>query len=185
MDIVTITIAIAGAVGTVVSAVVTICIAVLTARTLKAYRRQVQIGQDQIQATQEQTFNQTRPVLIPPADISGMMKTEQGRTFIQWSQGQLTIEGLQNIGIGPAFNIYGIFFGTRLQNMPPRERYVLWNYGFLSPGTTGPKITLSQGTSLKSETTIKGHILSGYEANNKNAQLERCSQRLSCVIVYT
>lgn len=158
-DIITVIVTSVSAAGAVASAVVAFYIARLTAKTLDAYKRQVQVGQDQIHATQEQTYNQARPILIPPTAISGMLKIEQGRTFIQWGQGQLTIEGLQNIGVGPAFNIYGVFFGTPLQNMPPADRYVLWNYGFLSPSSTGPTITLSQGTSLRSETTIKGHVL--------------------------
>ncbi len=158
-DIITVIVTSVSAAGAVASAVVAFYIARLTAKTLDAYKRQVQVGQDQIHATQEQTYNQARPVLIPPTGIGGMMRTEQGRTFVQWGQGQPTIEGLQNIGVGSAFNIYGIFFGTPLQNNPPHERYALWNYGFLSPGATGPQITLSQGTSLKSETIIKGHVL--------------------------
>lgn len=173
MDIITLIAAGAGALGTIVSAVVAIIIARLTAKTLDAYKRQVQIGQNQIHATQEQTYNQARPVLIPPADIKNMMRTEQGRTFVQWGQGQPTIEGLQNIGVGPAFTIYGIFFGPLAQNRPPHDRYVLWNYGFLSPGATGPTITLSQGTSLKSETTINGHVLYVPDDANHNGCLAR------------
>jgi len=158
LDIVTL-IAIASAVGTIASAIVAFYIARLTAKTLNAYKQQVQIGQEQIHATQEQTFHQARPVLVPPTDINGLMVTENGRTFIRWGQGQRTIKGLQNVGVGPAFNIYGVFFGTPLQDTPPSSRYVLWNYGVLSPGAIGPDITLSQGTSVKSETVIHKHVL--------------------------
>ena len=176
MDILTVIATSVSAISAVVGAVVAIIIAILTAKTLNAYKRQVQIGQDQIHVTQEQTYNQARPVLIPPSDIKTMMRTEQGRTFVQWGQGQPSIEGLQNIGVGPAFTIYGIFFGPPMQNRPPHDRYVLWNYGFLSPGAAGPTVTLSQGTSLKSETTINGHVL--YVPDDAD-HLQQCSQRLS------
>jgi hypothetical protein len=159
MDIITLIVAAISAIGAAVSAAATVYIVKLTAKTIEAYNKQVQIGQHQVKATQEQTFNQARPVLIPPADMSGLVKTDQGTPIVQWGQSQLTIEGLQNIGVGPAFNIYGIFFGEPFQNMPPRERYIIWNYGFLPPGPAGNKIMLSQGSNLKSETTIRGHVL--------------------------
>jgi hypothetical protein len=147
------------AAGTLISAIVTIVLVIITAKTLGAYRKQVQIGQDQIRVTQEQTYNQARPVLVPPQDIASLLRTEQGSSFVQWGNSSVVFNGLQNIGTGPAFNIYGLFFGPPVQNLPPTSRYSLWNYGVLAPGTTGPQVTLSQGSSLKSETTIKEHVL--------------------------
>ena len=151
------------AVAAAISAGATVVIARLTARTITAYNDQIKIGQAQVKTTQEQTFNQMRPVLLPPpidVNADGLVKKNQdGRILVQWDQ-QLVIDGLQNIGTGPAFNIYGIFFGPPLQGTPPfQQRYVIWNYGFLPPGAPGSKITLSRGSSIKSETTIKGHVL--------------------------
>ncbi len=67
--------------------------------------------------------------------------------------------GLRNIGVGPAFNIYGTLFGPPVNSQPPRERYVVWNYPALTPGAPGDKITLSPGSSIESDTTIKGLTL--------------------------
>src|SRR5258708_25068106 len=72
------------------------------------------------------------------------------------------IDGLRNIGVGPALNIYGILFGLPLITTPPKpptERYVIWNYPALSPGQDGDKITLEQFTNISSETTIGGYPL--------------------------
>jgi hypothetical protein len=146
--------------STLISAIATVFIAILTAITIKAYNKQVQIGLEQVKATQEQTFNQARPILYPPTDMSGLVEMDQGSKIIRWGGGsQRIIEGLQNIGTGPAFNIYGLFFGRMSRNTPPHERYAAWNYGVLPHNVTGDKITLSQGTNLKSETILEGHPL--------------------------
>lgn len=50
-----------------------------------------------------------------------LLRTDQGRPDVQWGQGQMIIDGLQNIGVGPAFNIYGVFFGPPFQGQPPRH----------------------------------------------------------------
>jgi hypothetical protein len=107
------------AAGTFIGAIVTIVLVIITAKTLNAYCKQVQIGQDQIRVTQEQTYNQMRPVLVPPQDIASLLRTEQGSTFVQWGNSSVVFNGLQNIGTGPAFNIYGLFFGPPMQNLPP------------------------------------------------------------------
>lgn len=161
MEIVTLSAAIVAAVASLISAGAAVVIVRLTARTIEAYKEQIRIGQEQVRTTQAQTYNQLRPVLIPPA-IKGseMLKDYQGTSDVQWGQGQLVLDGLQNIGVGPAFNIYGIFFGPPFQKQPPHnQRYCVWNYGVLAPGTTGDKMALNQGTSVKSTTTIKGHTL--------------------------
>src|SRR5581483_11842795 len=145
MEVLTFIIAALSALGTIVSAGVALYIARLTAKTIEAYNKQIQIGQDQIKAMQEQTFNQARPILLP-TDIGGLLQDNQGTMFIQWGVGQPLIGGLRNIGSGPAFNIYGIFFGTPFQGTPPSERYVIWNYEFLAPGASGPQASLSKGT---------------------------------------
>lgn len=162
MDTLTITVAVIGAACAIVGTVATVYITVLTAKTIKVYDKQIQIGLDQVKVTQDQTYDQMRPVLMPPKDISGILRTDQGVPRPLWGQNPSIIDGIQNIGAGPAFNIYGIFFGKpdeHAPNTPPRERYVIWNHPVLSPGTTGDKITLSQGSSLKSETIIAGHVL--------------------------
>jgi hypothetical protein len=147
--------------ATLISAGATAVIACLTVPTIKAYNKQIQIGQNQVMTTQVQTYNQLRPVLVPPSlNGSPLLRIDQGRPDVQWGQGQVAIDGLQNIGVGPAFNIYGIFFGPPFQNQPPHnQRYCVWNYGVLSAGATGEKIKLSQGSSIKSTTIIGGHGL--------------------------
>lgn len=161
MNAATLIATIVAAIATVISAGATVIIARLTAKTIDAYTKQIQIGQAQVASTQAQTYNQMRPVLIPPAiKESALLKNDNGRIDVQWEQNQLTIDGLQNIGAGPAFNIYSIFFGPPFHGVPPYNlRYVIWNYNFLPPDTPGSKITLSRGSSVKSETKIKGHVL--------------------------
>jgi hypothetical protein len=162
-------------IATVASAVATVAIALLTFETIKAYRQQVQIGQAQVEKTQAQTYSQQRPVLVPP-DIKGsnLLTNNPGMMDIQWGQGQVTIDGLQNIGLGPAFNIYGIFFGRPFQGQPPHtQRYSVWNYGVLAPGAAGQDMVLSQGTNVKSETTIQGHTLYVPDDANHNGDIVR------------
>lgn len=172
MDIGTIvTLIIAG-----ISAVATVVIAFFTYKTIQAYNKQVQIGQDQVKISQdqvkvaqeqvrigqEQQFNQFRPILHPVGDLGPLIKTVNGKTFIQWGNQNQVIEGLRNIGVGPAFNIYGILFGPpyiTVPPTPPRERYVVWNYPALSPGQEGDKIMLEQFTHISSDTTIGGYPL--------------------------
>lgn len=161
MDTATLIAAIVAAIAAAISAGATVVIARLTARTIDAYQKQIEIGQAQVASTQAQTYNQMRPVLVPPGiKESGLLATRDGKTFVQWEQQQLMIDGLQNIGVGPAFNIYGIFFGPPFRGVPPfNQRYVIWNYTFLPPGAPGSQIKLSPGSSLRSETMIKGHVL--------------------------
>lgn len=145
-----------------ISAVATTVIAFFTYKTITAYEQQVQIGQEQVKVSQEQQFNQFRPVLHPMGDLGPLITMVNGKTFIQWDLSYPVIGGLRNIGNGPAFNIYGILFGPPLVTTPPappRKRYVVWNYPALSPGQEGEKITLQQFTNLSSETTIGGYSL--------------------------
>lgn len=161
MEIITLIAAMIAAAAAAISAIATIIIARLTGQTIGAYKEQIRIGQDQIKTTQAQTYNQQRPILVPPSiKASELLKDYQGKTDVQWGQGQLIIDGLQNIGVGPAFNIYGVFFGLPFQKQPPHnQRYCIWNYGVLPPGSTGEKIMLSQGSSVKSTSTIGGQVL--------------------------
>ena len=95
-------------------------------------------------------------------DLGPLVNMVSGKSFIQWGNQNQVIDGLRNIGVGPAFNIYGILFGPPLITTPPtppRERYVVWNYPALSPGQEGDKITLQQFTHLSSDTTIAGYPL--------------------------
>jgi len=104
--------------------------------------------------------NQSRPVLHPLNKLEGIIDSQSG--LVQWGRQVISIapmRGFENIGGGPAFNIYAIFFGGLSQHLPPRERYAVWNYGTLKAGEEGPPLILSQGTSIESTTTINGHPL--------------------------
>jgi len=132
----------------------------LTNKTLPVYQKQLEIGQEQIRAAQNQTFNQARPILLPPTNITGILKNDAGNNFVKWGEGQAVIGSLQNIGVGPAFNVYGVFFPPPFNKTPPwNEKYVIWNYDFLPAGETGKDIKLSQGSSIRSESTFNGHVL--------------------------
>ena len=155
MDIVTV-------VAIAITAAATVAIAIFAIPTIQAYRKQVEIGQEQVRVSQEQLFNQFRPVLHPVGDLGPLVNMVNGKSFIQWGNQNQVIEGLRNMGGGPAFNIYGILFGPpyiTTPPTPPRERYVVWNYPALSPGQEGDKITLQQFTNIKSDTTIGGYPL--------------------------
>ena len=145
-----------------ISAIATVVIAVFTYITIKAYEKQVDIGQEQVRISQEQQFNQFRPVLHPVGDLGPLVNMVNGISFIQWGNQNQVIDGLRNIGVGPAFNIYGILFGPpyiTTPPTPPTERYVVWNYPALSPGQEGDKITLQLFSNVSSETTIGGYPL--------------------------
>jgi hypothetical protein len=142
-----------------ISAVATVAIAIFAIPTIQAYRKQVQIGQEQVKAGQEQLFNQFRPVLYPVGDLEKIVDRSAGKYHIKWEYQNQEIDGLKNIGVGPAFNIYGILFGPPVNSQPPRMRYVVWNYPALTPGTPGDKITLSPGSHISSDTEIKGYTL--------------------------
>ena len=156
-------------IGTIVngiSAAATVAIAIFAIPTIQAYRKQVQIGQDQVKVSkeqvrvgQEQQYNQSRPVLSPVGGLGNIVETSSGIPHVKWGYQNQVIDGLRNIGVGPALNIYGILFGQPLNSMPPHERYVVWNYPALSPGQEGDKITLQQFTNIKSDTTIGGYHL--------------------------
>jgi len=149
------------ALSAVANAIAAIVIIRLTSKTIKTYNGQLKAAHEQINVTQAQTFNQIRPILLPPASIDNIFNKGSGAPLLQYGLGpdKAIIDGLQNIGTGPAFNIYGILFGPPFQNTPPRERYIIWNYGFLPTGILGKEITLSQGSSLPSETTVSGYTL--------------------------
>lgn len=152
-----------------VSAVAPVVIAFFTYKTIQAYDRQVQIGQDQVKVSQdqvrigqEQQFNQFRPVLYPSGRLGDIVDISNGTPHIKMEYQNQVIDGLRNIGVGPAFNIYGIIFGRPYKTnlpAPPHERYVVWNYPALAPGQQGEKITLQQFTNIKSDTTIAGFPL--------------------------
>jgi hypothetical protein len=142
-----------------ISAVATVAIAIFAIPTIQAYRKQVDIGQAQVKVGQEQLFNQARPVLYPVGDLEKIVDRSAGKYHIQWGYQNQEIDGLRNIGVGPAFNIYGTLFGPPVNSQPPRERYVVWNYPALTPGVPGDKITLSPGSHITSDTTIKGYTL--------------------------
>lgn len=156
-----------------ISAVATVVIAFFTYKTIQAYDKQVQIGQEQVRISQEQHFNQFRPILYPAGDLEKIVVRTSGKIHVQWGYQNQEMDGLRNIGVGPAFNIYGVLFGLPFNSQPPRERYVVWNYPALTPGVPGDKITLSPGSSIESDTTIKGFTLYVPDNEDHNGILAR------------
>ena len=101
--------------------------------------------------------NQSRPILHPLNKLEGIIDSQSG--LVRWGMSAASMspmKGFKNIGAGPAFNIYAIIFGKPFQGYPPRERYVVWNYGILEAGEEGPPLALSQGSSVESTNTIDG-----------------------------
>ncbi len=146
-------------IAVVVTALATVAIAIFAIPTIQAYRKQVKIGQEQVKMSQEQQFNQFRPILYPAGDLEKFVDRSSGKIHVQCCYQNQEMDGLRNIGVGPAFNIYGIIFGPPVNSQPLRERYVVWTYPALTHGAPGDKITLSPGSSLDSATTIKGFTL--------------------------
>ena len=102
-------------------------------------------------------IGQSRPILRPLNDLEGIIDSQSG--LARWGMPAASIspmKGFKNIGDGPAFNIYAILFGKPFQQLPPREHYVVWNYGILEAGEEGPLLALSQGQSIESSNTIDG-----------------------------
>jgi hypothetical protein len=146
-------------IATAITATATVAIAIFAIPTIQAYRKQVKIGQEQVKVGQEQLFNQFRPVLYPVGDLENIIDRSAGKYHIKWEYQNQVIDGLKNIGVGPAFNIYGILFGPLVNSQPPRMRYVVWNYPALTPGVPGDTIALLPGSNISSDTTIKGYTL--------------------------
>ncbi len=142
-----------------ITAAATVTIAIFAIPTIIAYRKQVDIGQAQVKVSQEQLFNQFRPVLYPVGDLEKIIDRSAGKYHIKWEYQNQEIDGLKNTGVGPVFNIYGVIFGPPENSQPPRMRYVVWNYPALTPGVSGDKITLSPGSHINSDTLIKGYTL--------------------------
>ena len=151
-----------------VSAAAIVAIAILAIPTILAYRKQVQIGQEQVKVSQEQVrvgqeqqFNQFCPVLCPAGDLGPIVENNGGKISINWSLQYPVIDGLRNMGGGPAFNIYGILFGPCPSSNTAllQQRYVVWNYPALSPGPVGDKITLQPFTNIRGDTVIGGYPL--------------------------
>jgi len=145
-----------------VTAAATVAIAVFAIPTIQAYRKQVEIGQAQVSVGQKQQYNQLRPILYPVGGLGDIVDISSGIPHIKMGYQNKVIDGLHNIGVGSAFNIYGIIFGPPYKTnppAPPHERYVVWNYPALAPGQQGEKITLQQFTNIKSDTTIAGFPL--------------------------
>src|SRR5260221_5302450 len=118
---------------------------------IEAVNRQIATSEHQ---AREALYNQQKPVLVPVGDLGNIIETSGGKPHVKWGYQNQVIDGLRNIGVGPALNIYGILFGPPLNSLPPRERYVVWNYAALSPSQEGDKITFQQFTNVTSETTI-------------------------------
>lgn len=126
---------------------------------IEAVNRQIEASEHQ---AQEALNNQQKPVLVPARDLGDIIERSGEKPHIKWGNQNQVLDGLRNIGVGPALNIYGILFGPpyiTTPPTPPRERYVVWNYPALSPGQEGDKITLQQFTNISSETTIEGYSL--------------------------
>ena len=158
MDTNTIT-AIINAAATVITAAATVALAIFAIPTILAYRKQVQIGQEQVKVSQEQQFSQFRPVLYPGGSLEKIIDRSSGKLFIKFGQQGQVIDRLKNIGVGPAFNIYGILFGLQANSQLAQQRYLVWNYPALTPGVPGDEITLLQGSHISSDTKLKGYTL--------------------------
>src|SRR5436305_9186616 len=89
-----------------ITAAATVAIAIFAIPTILAYRKQVQIGQEQVKVSQEQQFNQFRPVLYPSGNLGNIIDASGGKYQVKWGYQNQVIDRLQNIGTGPAFNIY-------------------------------------------------------------------------------
>lgn len=100
--------------------------------------------------------DQSRPILYPLNNLEGLIDSQSG--LVRWGMGVTSISpmrGFKNIGAGPAFNIYATIFGKPFQGYPPRDRYVVWNYGILGAGEEGPPLALGQGSNVESTNTIE------------------------------
>jgi hypothetical protein len=101
--------------------------------------------------------DQSRPILRPLSNLEGIIDSQSG--LVQWGRAPNFISpmrGFKNIGTGPAFNIYATIFGKPFYGQPPRERYVVWNYGILEAGEEGPSLDLKQASSVESTNTVDG-----------------------------
>src|SRR5260370_15663145 len=103
----------------------TVAIAIFAIPTIIAYRKQVQIGQAQVKVSQEQLFNQFRPVLYPVGDLEKIVDRSAGKYHVIWEQQNQEVDGLKNIGVGPAFSIYGTLFGPPVNSQLLPIRYVV------------------------------------------------------------
>jgi len=152
LDIVTV-------IATAITAAATVAIAIFAIPTILAYRKQVDIGQAQVKVSQEQLFNQVRPILYPIGDLEKIVDRSAGKYHVKWEDQNQEIDGLKNIGVGPAFTIYGVLFGPPVNSQLPQVRYVVLNYPALPPGVPGDKKALSPGGFISSDTKIKGYTL--------------------------
>ena len=75
-------------------------------KTIQAYKKQVKIGQDQVRVSQEQQFNRFRPVLYPIGGLENIIDRSASKPYKRWGHSNQEIDGLRNIGLVPAFNIY-------------------------------------------------------------------------------
>jgi len=174
-------------IATGVTAAATVVLAIFAYVTIQAYKKQVQIGQDQVKISQEQVkigqeqvkvgqeqakiaqeqvkvsqeqqFNQFRPVLYPAGSLEKIVDRSGTTPFVKFGQPGQVIDGLKNIGIGPAFNIYGIIFSSQANSQLMQQRFIVWNYPALTPDVPGNEITLSPGSHISSDTKIKGYTL--------------------------
>jgi hypothetical protein len=144
------------AITTSVSTAANVTIAILTCMTIVAYKKQIQIGQGQVKATIEQTICLTRPVLAPTMEPDFIV-WDDGQKRAQFYRNPATIWGLKNIGVGPAFNIYGTFCGYFVDGIRPLQGYIFRNYAMLTRSDTSHTINLSMWRDPNK--TIAGHPL--------------------------
>ncbi len=78
--------------------------------TIDAVNRQIEASERQ---AQEALYNQQKPVLVPIGDLEKIIDRSAGKYHVKWEDQNLEIDGLKNIGVGPAFTIYGILFGPQ------------------------------------------------------------------------
>src|SRR5713226_3673659 len=78
---------------------------------IEAVNKQIEANERQ---AQEALYNQHRPVLVPVGGLGNIIETSGEKPHIKLGYQNQVIDGLRNIGVGPAFNINGILFGLPL-----------------------------------------------------------------------
>lgn len=144
-----------------VSTAATVIIVIFTWKTIQTYRNQVNLAQEQIRTSQEQNFNDARPVLVPSTHHDSVRDSNAKPCLMIASSLSLFLDGLKNIGKGPAFHIHGVFFLPQNKAFPPTDKRGFWNLAALSPEEQTPRsIELSQGVHLTGkEEVVKGYSL--------------------------
>lgn len=131
----------------------------LTQKTIGAYHEQIQIGQNQVKVMQEQVASQFKPVLYPSDYLGDVVQRDNGILCMRLGLSNQEIGMFQNMGVGPAFCIYGTFFGKAFNTGSLEDRYCIWNHAPILPGPAVGKMALELGTNLPGNTLLGKHTL--------------------------